>query len=145
LRGDGGEGSSADRDVLFAGQGNDDLNGDGFADEGDVQIIRNNYRTDLNLAGRLTGDVNFDGSVGDLDLYRVWQNFLRTSAQRNPAHDLNRDGQVTEADVDLVRDFYRRQIVIEPIARQSIASAQPLVSRNDSEFNRVPDLRLLTY
>ena len=31
------------------------------------------------------------------------------------------------------------------IASHALASNEPLVTRNDSEFNRVPDLRLLTY
>jgi hypothetical protein len=54
----------------------------------------------------LTGDVNGDRVTNDLDLYQVWQNLLQPPASRNLSHDLNGDGQVTSADVDLVRSRY---------------------------------------
>jgi hypothetical protein len=54
----------------------------------------------------LTGDVTGDRVTNDLDLYQVWQNLLQPPASRNVSHDLDGDGQVTPADVDLVRSRY---------------------------------------
>ena len=54
----------------------------------------------------LTGDVNGDRITNDLDLYSVWQSLLRPAAQRDLNYDLNGDGLVTSADVDVVRSKY---------------------------------------
>jgi hypothetical protein len=54
----------------------------------------------------LTGDVNADRVTNDLDLYQVWQNLLKPSANRNLNEDLNKDGQVTLADVAIVKGNY---------------------------------------
>ncbi len=54
----------------------------------------------------LTGDVNGDRVVNDRDLYEVWQNLLKPPASRNLNDDLTGDGQVTQADVNVVKGNY---------------------------------------
>jgi hypothetical protein len=54
----------------------------------------------------LAGDVNGDRSTNDADLYRVWQNLLKPAGSRDLNSDLNGDGQVTIADVAVVRSHY---------------------------------------
>jgi len=54
----------------------------------------------------LTGDANGDRITNDQDLYRVWQNLLKPLASRSLNEDLNGDGQVTMADVEVVRGNY---------------------------------------
>ncbi len=54
----------------------------------------------------LTGDTNGDRVVNDRDLYLIWQNLLKPAAQRNLNEDLTGDGQVTSADVDVVKGNY---------------------------------------
>jgi hypothetical protein len=58
----------------------------------------------------LPGDANGDRSVNDLDLYRVWRNLTRPAALRDPNDDLTGDGQVTTADLELVRANYRKNL-----------------------------------
>src|SRR5260221_399642 len=54
----------------------------------------------------LTGDVNGDRVTNDRDLYEVWQNLLKPSASRNLNDDIDGDGQVTQADVNVVKSNY---------------------------------------
>jgi hypothetical protein len=54
----------------------------------------------------LTGDVNGDRVVNDADVYAVFQQLQLPAASRNPNYDLNGDGQVTQADLDIVRAHY---------------------------------------
>jgi hypothetical protein len=54
----------------------------------------------------LAGDVNGDRTVNQQDLYLVWQNLLKAPAQRDLAHDLDGDGQVTIADVNIVQSHF---------------------------------------
>src|SRR5439155_31391 len=51
-------------------------------------------------------DVNSDGVVNDRDLYLVWAELLKPSAQRDPSFDLDGDGVVNAADLSVVRDNY---------------------------------------
>ena len=54
----------------------------------------------------LAGDANGDRATNDLDLFRIWQNLLKTPDNRDLNDDLNGDGQVTLADLDVVRANY---------------------------------------
>jgi hypothetical protein len=54
----------------------------------------------------LPGDVNGDHRANDLDLFRVWQVLLKPASQRDLAFDLNGDGQVTNADLDIIKNSY---------------------------------------
>jgi hypothetical protein len=54
----------------------------------------------------LTGDVNGDGAVNDFDYYDVWQNLLKPPTQRNLNADVDGDGQVTAADLAIVKTKY---------------------------------------
>ncbi|MHB8520202.1 MAG: Ig-like domain-containing protein, partial [Limisphaerales bacterium] len=54
----------------------------------------------------LTGDVNGDRVINDLDLYRVWQNQLKAPSARDLNADLNGDGQVDAGDVAVVKGKY---------------------------------------
>ena len=89
-----------------------------------VVLPEGNYRRTLSAAGItdgggrvldadvvvdfhiLTGDANGDRIVNDLDLYLVWQGLLQPPANRDLQYDLNHDGGVTLADVDVVRANY---------------------------------------
>ncbi|NOS68464.1 MAG: hypothetical protein HOP33_00850, partial [Verrucomicrobia bacterium] len=89
-----------------------------------VVLPEGNYRLTLSAAGItdgggraldadvvvdfhiLTGDANGDRIVNDLDLYLVWQGLLQPPANRDLQYDLNHDGGVTLADVDVVRVNY---------------------------------------
>ena len=55
----------------------------------------------------LPGDANGDRVVNDLDLYLVWQNLLLPPASRDLQFDLNNDGVVSQADLDVVRADFR--------------------------------------
>ncbi len=52
--------------------------------------------------GVLSGDANRDGVVNDLDLYRVWQNWIKPFGAQDLAADLNGDQKVDQKDLDLV-------------------------------------------
>lgn len=58
----------------------------------------------------LAGDATGDGQVNDLDLYRVWQALLQSGSPSAGNEDLDGDGQVTAADLELVRSRYRRAL-----------------------------------
>ena len=62
----------------------------------------------------LTGDVNGDRITNDLDLYLVWQNLLQPAALRNLAQDLDGDGQITNADVAVVKSNYLATLPVPP-------------------------------
>jgi hypothetical protein len=73
----------------------------------------------------LAGDHNADRVTNDLDLYSVWQNLLKPAAQRDPNADLDGDGTVTMADLDLVRNNYLALLPASAVASLA-ASAYPL-------------------
>jgi hypothetical protein len=111
---------------------NDDLNGDGQVDVGDVNVVKSNYAATTPPSGALLGDVNADGVTGDLDLYLVWQNLLRPEADRDLGYDLDGDGLVTMADVDVVRANYLAAAPAAPalVAVPSVAvETQPATVR----------------
>jgi len=54
----------------------------------------------------LTGDFNGDGVVNDQDVIGVWRNLLKAPASRDLNADLNGDGQVTAADLTVVKGHY---------------------------------------
>jgi len=54
----------------------------------------------------LAGDASGDRVVNDRDLLQVWQELAKPIASRNLNSDLNGDGLVTQADVDLVKTHY---------------------------------------
>jgi hypothetical protein len=58
----------------------------------------------------LPGDANGDRIVNDGDLYLVWQNLLLPPPSRDLQFDLNNDGAVTLADLDVVRANYRNSL-----------------------------------
>jgi hypothetical protein len=53
--------------------------------------------------------------VNDLDLYRVWQNLLKLPANRDLNEDLNRDGQVDSADLNVVTGHYLANVPPAPL------------------------------
>jgi hypothetical protein len=52
---------------------------------------------------RLPGDADGNGFVDERDTYEVWQNLIKPLSNRNMNDDLNGDGGVTLADLNLVR------------------------------------------
>jgi len=54
----------------------------------------------------LPGDANGDRVVNDRDLFLAWQNSLKPIGQQDLNADLNGDGRVTAADVQLVKTLY---------------------------------------
>jgi len=62
----------------------------------------------------LTGDVNGDRVTNDRDLYLVWQNLLKAPALRNLGQDLDGDGQITNADIAVVKDDYLATLPAPP-------------------------------
>jgi hypothetical protein len=62
----------------------------------------------------LTGDVNGDRVTNDRDLYQVWQELLKPAASRNLANDLNNDGQVTQADLGIIKSNYLAALPVPP-------------------------------
>jgi len=76
----------------------------------------------------LPGDANGDRNVNDLDLFLVWQNLLLPPANRDLQLDLNNDGAVTVADVDVVRANYRAAL---PQAAPAAAPATLSANLND--------------
>ncbi len=54
----------------------------------------------------LTGDANGDAVVNDADLYLVWHDLLKPPGARSLNEDLNGDGQVTTADIDVIESNY---------------------------------------
>jgi len=54
----------------------------------------------------LAGDVNGDAITNDLDLFVVWKNSIRPPASQDLNNDLDGDGVVTSADVDIVKNNY---------------------------------------
>jgi hypothetical protein len=54
----------------------------------------------------LPGDANGDRVVNDRDLFLAWQNSLKPIGQQDLNADLNGDGRVTAADVQLVKSLY---------------------------------------
>jgi hypothetical protein len=54
----------------------------------------------------LAGDVNADRATNDRDLYGVWQDLLKPAASRNLNNDLNNDGQVSQADLAIIKANY---------------------------------------
>jgi hypothetical protein len=73
----------------------------------------------------LTGDANGNRVVNDLDLYEVWQNLLKPAAARDLNEDLTGDGQVTSADVSVVRGNYLA--TLPPAAELATAAEEVLL------------------
>jgi hypothetical protein len=88
----------------------------------DLDIVRSNYRSFLLPTGRLAGDANNDGVVNDLDLFAVWQDLSKPPNARNLAHDLDGDGLITPADLDIVRANYA------PLTAIPTSAAQPALT-----------------
>jgi hypothetical protein len=89
----------------------------------------------------LTGDANADRVVNDLDLYLVWQNLLLPPSARNLNEDLTGDGQVTMADVNVVKSNYLA--TLPPYSPPSEASLEPsslLVATQTAERPFLPSL-----
>jgi hypothetical protein len=86
---------------------NNDLNGDGQVTSADLDIVQHNFGSYLLPTGRLTGDANNDGVVNDLDLFALWQDLSKPANARNLGHDLDGDGLITQADLDIVRANFR--------------------------------------
>ncbi len=68
----------------------------------------------------LRGDANGDRVTNDLDLFRVWQALLQPANARDLNQDLNGDGQVTTADLDVVKGNYLHAL---PAPAPSVAAA----------------------
>jgi len=85
----------------------------------------------------LAGDANGDRVVNDADLYAVWRELQKPAASRNLADDLNGDGQVTQADLDLVRAHYLATLAPPPV---SVVSAS--VNDGQAQRSRVFDVVL---
>ncbi len=79
--------------------------------------LASDYTFDLHLLG---GDANGDRIVNDLDLYRIWQNQLKPVAARDLNDDLNGDGQVTLADLDVIRTKYLMRLSASPVASAAV-------------------------
>jgi hypothetical protein len=96
----------------------------------------------------LPGDSNGDRVVNDRDLYLIWQNLLLPPANRDQQFDLNNDGAVTSADLDVVRANYRNSLPeAAPAAGLStpnenlnaellavVASAEPLPAPDSTDY-----------
>jgi len=70
----------------------------------------------------LTGDVNGDGVTNDRDLFLVFSELSKAPAARNLNEDLTGDGQVTTADLDIVRSNY---LGVVPAATLALAFRAP--------------------
>jgi hypothetical protein len=71
------------------------------------QSLSANVSTDFHV---LPGDANGDRVVNDRDLFAVWQNSLRPLAQQDLNADVNGDGRVTAADVQVIKSFYLTKV-----------------------------------
>ena len=75
--------------------------------------------------GVLSGDANRDGVVNDLDLYRVWQNWIQPFGAQDLAADLNGDQKVDQKDLNLVLANYLATVTqpARGIGKTSVAEA----------------------
>jgi hypothetical protein len=81
-------------------------------------------RTDFRLRlFALSGDVNGDRVVNDSDLYQVTQELLKPAGSRNLGYDLNGDGQVTTADLAIVKGNYLASLPPAPVSAPQITSS----------------------
>jgi hypothetical protein len=93
-------------------------------------VLESGYSFDFHI---LKGDANGDRAVGDLDLYRVWQNLSKAPASRDLNDDLTGDGQVTANDLDVVRENYLKRLApLSQLAPEADAS-----SNDDNSLPRV--------
>ena len=112
-----GDATTNDRDLYLVWQNllkpagarnlNEDLTGDGQLTSADVDVVRSNYL--VALAAPLmaaSSDVNADGITNDFDAYSVFQELLKPAGLRDLRFDLTGDGQVTTADLELVKAGY---------------------------------------
>jgi hypothetical protein len=89
--------------------------------------------------------VNGDGVTNDRDLFLVFSDLSKAPAARNLNEDLNADGQVTVADLDVVKSNYlgaigatapalafrappQEMILATPVVAEAPSVAQPLVT-----------------
>jgi hypothetical protein len=93
----------------------------------------------------LVGDVNGDRVTNDLDLFQVWRNLLKAPGARDLNYDLNGDGQVNAADLNVVKNNYLGTLpavplgpfatanrdagvtVLSPVAMSPLTSAAPAI------------------
>jgi hypothetical protein len=73
----------------------------------------------------LAGDANGDRATNDLDLFEVWQNLLVPLDARNLNDDLNGDGQVTLADVSVVKANYKAVLPSPAPLKAASAGSNP--------------------
>ncbi len=95
------------------------LIGSGVKDEAGLQVAGDHGAEFFIQPGSAAGN----RQVNDLDLYRVWQNLLKPVAQRDVSHDLNRDGQVTAEDLNVVRANYLKTLPAPSPTLQWIGNA----------------------
>lgn len=89
-------------------------------DSGGLALAQN-YRASFHV---LAGDTNGDRKTNDLDLYRVWSNLAKPAASQDPNADVNGDGKVDRADLDLIRAHYRTALP-SPLASLAPGAAGP--------------------
>lgn len=77
-----------------------DFNGDGAVSGADLSMLAGVYPTTINF-GFVRADLNFDRAINDFDLTTLVDNFGLTGAMYEDG-DLNGDGSVTQADLDLM-------------------------------------------
>jgi hypothetical protein len=88
----------------------------------------------------LPGDINGDRSVNERDLFLAWQNSLRPLAQQDLDADLTGDGQVTAADIQVVKNLYRTTVPTAQFLAAAAAQdggATPSAP-TDAALNQVP-------
>lgn len=74
----------------------------------------------------LTGDVNGDARVNQLDLFSVWRDQSRPLSSRNLNNDVNGDGTVDDKDLLLVRQHYLKREIQRAIATAIVAGDRSL-------------------
>src|SRR5262249_41261715 len=103
--------------TLFA-PGVTDLNG---------KTLPANYKLSFHV---LTGDVNGDAATNDVDFFKVWQNSLKPLGQQDLNNDLDGNGVVNAADVNIVRENYAVTLPPPPLAVTSSVVNNGLTQRS---------------
>jgi len=142
---------------------NEDLTRDGQVTIADVNVVRGNYLVALPPPPMgASSDVNADGITNDLDAYTIFQELLKPAGLRDLQYDLTGDGQVTTADLDVVKARYLQSgqglglftaasdgtaVVVEaaPIAHeQTVASASAAVPDASAGLGHFADVSDVT-